>query len=538
MSDGDPPWLSIDLRVFKTNPDDTPTAGIAHPAASEGADGAYGYIQDVIEAYNDWDGGGHPFDVLPTDQETNRLELGTNDVNGDPVFNYVIARVRFRAPEGIEAADVRVFFRMWVTGWTALEFDLNGSYRRFGDGPGATPLLGLQGGEINNFPCFAGARASNMQDQTDNTNRRTLQGAGSEEVYGYFGCWLDINQDVARFPLEPSGDGPFGGGDLLSIQELMRGLHQCLVAEIHYQLDPISAGATPGSSDNLGQRNILLDFSDNPGTFTAHLVHHTFELKASPVSFEQSVLAPPGMAGTSASVRLHPDELVIDWGELPRDSLVTFYMPQVDTQSMVRASAARQAPANLKAVAPGTLSCKVTEVGFVPIPGPFAKAIAGLVSIQLPPGVPNGKEYRVVLRQVSGLSHKVLGTTEFRIKVSQAADCSRFLQNLAVLKHIALSIPQSNRWYPIFQRYLADLGDRIRAFGGDPDAVEASPNGHGKEPRTPGERSGLAALPAKCTACSRLLRRIRRVRSARLRLPEKVRLGRFRDRAGRPHRLP
>ena len=64
MSDGDPPWLSIDLRVFKTNPDDTPTAGIAHPAASEGADGAYGYIQDVIEAYNDWDGGGHPFDVL------------------------------------------------------------------------------------------------------------------------------------------------------------------------------------------------------------------------------------------------------------------------------------------------------------------------------------------------------------------------------------------------------------------------------------------------------------------------------------------
>ena len=169
MSDGDPPWLSIDLRVFKTNPGDTLTAGIAHPSADQGAAGAYSYIQNVLAAYNDWEGGGHPFDGVPTAQETNRLELGTNDVNGDPVFNYAIARVRFRAPEGIEAADVRVFFRIWGTGWTALEYNLNGSYRRFGDAPGATPLLGVQGGEINNIPCFAGARASDMEDQTDNT---------------------------------------------------------------------------------------------------------------------------------------------------------------------------------------------------------------------------------------------------------------------------------------------------------------------------------------------------------------------------------
>ena len=112
----------------------------------------------MLAAYNDWEGGGHPYDALPTAQETNRLELGTNDVNGDPVFNYAIAQVRFRAPEGVDAADVRIFFRIWTTGWTALEYDLNGSYRRFGDGPGATPLLGLEGGEINNIPCFAQAR--------------------------------------------------------------------------------------------------------------------------------------------------------------------------------------------------------------------------------------------------------------------------------------------------------------------------------------------------------------------------------------------
>ena len=491
MSDGDPPWLSIDLRVFKTNPDESPTAQIKHPPASKGEDGAYGYIRDVLEAYNDDDSpeGAHPFDDLPDDQGTNKLDLGTNDVNGDPVFNYAVARVRFVAPEGIDAADVRVFFRMWTTGWTALEYSPSRSYRRFGDGPSATPLLGLEGGEINNVPCFAEARTADMEQQADTTNRRTLAGADAVEVFGYFGCWLDVNQDVDRFPLEPVGNGPFTDANdpdgLRSIQKLMRGLHQCLVAEIHYQLDPIENGATPGSSDNLAQRNILFDFSDNPGTFAAHLVHHTFELKPSPTPLPQAV--PIAQPSTSAAARLHPDELAIDWGELPRESLVTFYMPQVDAGEIVRAGALRQSPANLKAVGPGTVSCKVTDVGFMPIPGPLKKTIAGLVSVQLPPGVPYAKIYKVVLRQVAGRTRKVLGTTEFRIQVSKAQELlPQFLHDLAVLKHIALSIPQSNRWYPVFQRYLAELGDRIRAFGGDPDAVAPSPTGNPRpEPGEP-----------------------------------------------------
>lgn len=485
MRDGDPPWLSVDLRVFKANPDQAPVAGVAHPAA--GADNAYQYIRDVVAALNEAAGeDNHPFDGLPIDQDVNRLELGTNDVNGDPVFNYAVARVRFVAPEGIDAVDVRLFFRMWTTGWSALEFDTNASYRRFGDGASATPLLGIEGGEVNNVPCFAQTRAANMRDQQDPTNRRTLSGAGATEVHGYFGCWLDVNQDVARFPLSPQSDGPFDDGDdpegLRSIQELMRGLHQCLVAEIHYAQDPIPPLATPGSSDNIAQRNILFDYSDNPGSFAAHLVHHTFELKPSPISFDQSVFAPGGPA-TVTRGRLHPDELVIDWGDLPRDALVTFYMPQVDARQIVRAGAVRQAPGNLTAAAVDTIRCKVTDVGFVPIPGPLDRTIAGLMTVQLPPGVSEGKVYRIVLRQVSGRTYKVLGSTEFRIEVRNAAALlPRFTHNLAVLKHVAAAIPDTNRWYPVFKRYLAELGDRVRAFGGDPDAVAPDPHGTGGTP--------------------------------------------------------
>lgn len=478
MRDGDPQYLSVDLRVFKCNPGDATTAGIVHP---ESANGAYGYIQDVIDAHNGWNGADHPFDNLPSDLEVNRLELASNDVNGDPVFNYALARVRFRAPEGVNAADVRVFFRMWTTGWTALEYSLNGSYRRAGNGPSASPLLGLQGGEINNVPCFAAARMADMADQSDTHNRRTLNGNGASEVFGYFGCWLDVNQDVPRFPLKPAHDGPFDDGDdpdgLRSIQELMRGLHQCLVAEIHYTLDPIPGGATPGSSDNLAQRNILFDDSDNPGGFSAHLVHHTFELKPSPFSFAQAEAV--GGSGVAESTRLNPDELVIDWDNLPRDSLVTFFIPQVDADEILAVSGKRQAPAHLRAPAKDTVTFKVSDVGFLPIPGPIDTAIAGLMSVQLPPGVPEGKSYKIVLRQVSGRNFKVLGTTEFRINVKSAPEIlPRAVHSLSTLRHVALSIPENNRWHPVFERYISELEDRVRGLGGDPDDAVPSPTGH------------------------------------------------------------
>ena len=201
MSDGDPPWLSIDLRVFKTNPATARRPGSSTPTTVPTA--PMPTSRTSSRPTTTGTAAAIPSTRLPTDQDVNRLELATNDVDDNPVFNYAIARVRFRAPEGVDAADVRVFFRMWTTGWTALEYDLNGSYRRMGNGPSATPLLGLHGGEINNVPCFAEPRAADMEMQTDTHNRRTLQGNGAAEVYAYFGCWLDINQDVDRFPTKP-----------------------------------------------------------------------------------------------------------------------------------------------------------------------------------------------------------------------------------------------------------------------------------------------------------------------------------------------
>jgi hypothetical protein len=85
-----------------------------------------------------------------------------------------------------------------------------------------------------------------------------------------------------------------------------------------------------------------------------------------------------------------------------------------------------------------------------------------------------------------------VGTTQFDIRVKTGAEIlPRLERNLSVLKHIALSIPSENRWYPVFERYLSEVGDRVRALGGDPDEIGPSPTGSGRpvppgEPRPPG----------------------------------------------------
>ncbi len=482
MRDGEPPWVSIDVRAFWTRPGETATAGVTHPG---GEDGPFTYIKGLVQKYNEWDTTPHPFDDLPYKDLTG-LPLYPADDDG-PVFSYALARVRFIAPEGINATDVRVFFRLWTTGWTALSYEgapSSGSYRRAGSGLTAAPLLGLSGSEINNIPCFAEPRHADMTQQTDDTNVATLKGADATEVFAYFGCWLDLNQDTPRFPIKPVGDGPFSG-DLKSIRGLMRGLHQCLVAELHYTLDPIDEHATPTSSDNLAQRNLVLDAVPNPGGATTRLAHHTFEIKPSPTPFP-SLDAP---AAITAVGRQHPDELCFAWGNLPRDSHVTLYLPQVNVDEVLRFAARRQGPGNLAKAGEHTLTCRVTDVGFIPIPGPFATNLPALLSIQLPPGLVKGQRFSVVVRQVDGRRYRVVGTTQFDIRVdSAAAIVPSLTRNLSVLKHIALQIPKENRWYPVFVRYLDELGERLRGMGVDPDDVPVLPGGGERPEDRPGDR--------------------------------------------------
>ena len=108
----------------------------------------------------------------------------------------------------------------------------------------------------------------------------------------------------------------------------MGGTHHCLVAEIAYDGAPIvnQGGVTmsPANSDKLAQRNLQVTHSDNPGPADTHRVPQTFDAR-------------PSVALTRVAGDLldYPDELMIDWGQVPLGSTAHIYWPAVDATAVL-----------------------------------------------------------------------------------------------------------------------------------------------------------------------------------------------------------
>jgi hypothetical protein len=496
MLDGPTTWLSIDVRVFRISQAE---ARFGRTIGSDAA-AAIGFIQGVLGDFNtDPATGATQFATISTDPAASELDLLESRV-GRRVFNFAIAQVRYRG-RTLSATDVRVFFRLFTTVATGVDFNPT-TYRTETNVDGhPIPILGLQGGQIATIPFFAESRVNtaiaSMTDQRDGTNRRTIAPAGGAETTAYFGCWLDFNQTTLRFPSNPSGSGPFATG-LRSIQELVRGRHCCLVAELNFAPDPIPIGASPGSNDNLSQRNLAVLSTPNPGNPSGRVVQHTFEVKpsrgrptvATALDGDEGEPGIEPLAAASAE-RLLPagsdlDELLIEWGGLPRSTRVELYLPEIGADELLRLAALRIGPDRLERVDADTVACAVGDVSYVPLPAGLTHNIAALISMELPAGIKRGQTFRVVVKQVAGATRSVLGTFELLVRVSTAAALlAEEERNLAVFRYIAASIPLDDRWRPIFQRYLAQIAERVRAFGGDPDKVLPSPDDTGVPPRPP-----------------------------------------------------
>jgi len=273
MLDGSVTCMSPDVRVFQLRPNEKAhsSSGVKLENPNTVPDAPYKYIQALIAELRASGNADAPsFENLTS----NELEL-SRTVGGVRVFNFALAKVRYRANTQ-DAIDVRVFFRMFNTTVSDLSYtnddesDMK-NYRR--TVAGTIPLLGTNSFfsgkhvQIVSIPYFAEKRVNtvtqSMTSQLDNINKQTLHHAGGVEAHTYFGCWLDFNQDDPQFPQEvgsgSGSDGPFTGR--VPITQFVRGIHQCLVAEIRFQpgvTDPISNGATPASSHRLAQRNLAI----------------------------------------------------------------------------------------------------------------------------------------------------------------------------------------------------------------------------------------------------------------------------------------
>lgn len=491
MVDGQTHWLSTDVRVFQI----TEGQNRFGQTMGNNAAAANSFINNVVTSFRSNSSTNHPYDTIATDQQSSQLEL-SQKVNGKRVFNFAVARVRYKGLV-LDAEDVRVFFRLFTTAATGLDYDENATYRRT---PAGEPvaLLGLQGGHLVTIPCYGDARVDSaitpQGSVPDTLNKQTLTHAGADEFQGYFGCWLDFNQTVAQFPLQPSPDnGPWSAGRL-SIQELIRGQHQCLVAEVHFTGDPIPPNVTPAANDNLAQRNLAIVESDNPGSAATHTVQHTFEIRASRYLPEEAApvtetieQAPELMAVTIQSTspsHTEPDELMIRWDSLPRSSRATLYMPDVDVDQILRYAGQHYEVVGLEREDAHTLRCQMGDVSYVPLPFNRQRNIAALLTIELPEKVRKGQQFDLVVHQISGRRRAILGAFQFSIPVStRELLLEPEARRLSVLRHIARAIPEDDQWHPVFSRYLAQIGDRVSGFGADPDVILPSPDGSGGDLR-------------------------------------------------------
>jgi hypothetical protein len=496
--ENNPGWLSTDVRVLMI-PELQTRFGIRH-GPREDLEAGPKFIREVLDRFNSApDDSGHPFMSISPKPEESPLSLPTSMATLT-MYNYVVAKVRYRAMTTV-AQRVKVFFRLFHTLGTSMEYDPGTTYRRSGPGPNTVPLLGKAGDELVSIPFFAGKRVETREGHPGATSManqpldpqhevRDIAPSAGGEVTMYFGAWLDFNRTDRRFPLHPgAGDGPWPAGACVSIQELMRGPHQCLVAEVYFEPDETELGKTPATSDNLSQRNVTVIRSDNPGGPDSHVAMHTFDIKPSsigklpPGTLVEAVSPGEGLAG--APKRWHPDELFFRWYDLPAETEITLYFSDIDTAEIMQLAATRLSPGAFTAVDNHTITFRAGDAASMPLPGGREENIPALLSVRLPDTVLTGQTYRLSVHQVDGSMRQVVGACEMTIPVSDATlmvDEER--RNLSVLKHIFTKIPTTDHWHPIFLRYLKALGKKVDDLGGDSEAVHPNPDGSG-EPYVP-----------------------------------------------------
>ncbi|MGB9236847.1 MAG: hypothetical protein WCC04_20755 [Terriglobales bacterium] len=526
-SDSNYPYLSQDLRVFMVTPGliASPIPGVS--ALTDSVSGAYTYIQNVLNHFNDPmvgftnPNGPDPFTtVLPSqgdaDQADSSVYPWTVDFATFKVLNnysFAIARVRLRGSSGVpgEATNVRVFFRMWASQSNDTDYDPTTTYAFAPDSvnePGSPNV----GAGNTTFPFFA---TNNFASQTDygsgGINNKTLAIPNNQDtLWAYYGCFLNLYDPNNQFNNQ-------------QIQTYLPGTHHCLVAQIAYDDAPIPTGVSPLSWDQLAQRNLQFTSSDNPGPAATHRIPQTFDCRPS-----------RGYAALSGLDTVFPDELMINWGQVPSGSIASLYWPQVLASDVVKLAQQFYGASPLSAVDAHTIKIPITGgLSYVPIPTGSGQNFAGLFTVDLPSSVRSGESYDITVMRIgtrslappppppptppiqtrsaaakSGGDAKrthatqsapvsqplvettttvegqipksirwryVIGTFQVHIPVTTAANILPSEETtLAIMKWRLQQMSPTNRWYPVLIRYIGYLSGRVDGLGGNAAAIPAS----------------------------------------------------------------
>jgi hypothetical protein len=546
-------WLSTDLRTFTVDDDQQffgksvsdfyPPGAVAaqYPVTAAAASAAAtAYIAYVIQQLTpSGSAGGDTFEHSLTEDEADPIDqleyLQVNPRTHKAAFNFAVCRVRIQGttplnpppPFTTQAPNCRVFFRAFQAQNTVSTFDTSTTYRStpivVPDVTPRVPLLGVQSDssgqdEVVTIPFFAvervnlAAPADLTTQPPDTPNVQTISPVTGKEIDTFYGCWLDMNQPTPLFPqyVEAAdfdnktgyfNNTPHSPFQIQSINAAFtRAPHQCLIAEIAFDDVPIPANADSSTSDKLAQRNLAYIDGPNPGAIDSRRMPHPIQIKAS-----------------SAATK-HVDEIMISWGNTPAGSTASIYLPGVTSAEILALADSLYPFHTLTAQDPQTIAMDIGPLTFVPIPRNTG-FLAGLLTVDLPPGIRDGDLYKIVVRQLTDASQLVRrgdppnNTTDGRAAAAKVATRRALLlqrpkhqiltwrrvlgafqidlristkhkllvpeeRQLSLFRWIAGNVLPQSRWFPVMQRYIGQLAGRVAGFGGNPASIPPSPTGN------------------------------------------------------------
>jgi len=513
-------YLSQDVRVFTATyfpgQNNVPVAG-GPTLLSDDVTGAFNYIQALIpylnNHFNNPSSDPDPFTTILPGQSgayTGDSSVSQFHIDFSGIipqlrnnYNFAIARVRLRdIATAFPVNNVKVFFRLWQSQTPDTDFQPGSTY--LSTNVGGKPDSPLVGAGDTTFPFFAtGNLSGNTDYSAGGINNRIIQNNGTNNVWAYFGCFLNL------YDANNIIDGK-------QIQNYLQGTHHCIVAQIAFDDAPINAaGASPENSDKLAQRNLQLTYSDNPGIAATHRIPQTFDIRPS-----KPLLNIPG------SLLNFPDELMIDWGNTPVGSIASIYWPRVNASDVLNLAQNLYGTNLLSSSDSHTITCEVTKgVTYIPIPPDSGENFAGLFTVDLPTTVVSGQEFNIIVRRITTKQSKtqdrltdssvvpprtdyslfasgqgtadsetattvqptsvvintmknwryVTGTFQVKIPVTTKEVMLYPEENtLAIMKWRLKTMSPANRWYPVLQRYIIYISARIDGLGGDSDSIKPS----------------------------------------------------------------
>src|SRR5262249_29736970 len=136
--------------------------------------------------------------VLPGQQSAYTADSSvTPFTSGFSNYNFALARVRLRGPNGSQAQNTRVFFRLWGTQTADTDYQPGSTYLSHLDTAGQ-PDWPLVPADSHTIPFFATGNNPNLSDPNNpeygvgGINNQNVTIGSGDSIWAYFGCFLNV----------------------------------------------------------------------------------------------------------------------------------------------------------------------------------------------------------------------------------------------------------------------------------------------------------------------------------------------------------